>query len=383
MNKINVVIVLVVVIILLGGLFTLIEFSQINSYNLSNSSNTIKIGFIGALTGSGAAYGLEEKQAIEIAVEKINLTGGINGKKIEVIYEDGKCSGTDALSAANKLINIDQVKIIFGGTCSGETLAFGPVAQQNKILVLNSFSLSSKVAEIGDYIFSNVPLGDYSAIKTAKFAMDNNHKRIAVVSEEKDYSVTFSTNFKKALLSLGGEIVLDDTYLSESKDNKLLASKIIVSKPDAVLISVLTNPFVLKDLKEQGYSGAIYGNTNFGVNTIMGDYMQYAEGSYFLAPIELDKNTPKIKEFFSAFKDKFGKEPGSFFWDAASYDKVFILKKAIELVGENSENLKNYFSSMDYYSGLIGNYKFDKTNKVIGIEVAKNKIVSGVPVVVN
>ena len=57
----------------------------------SNNSDTIKIGFIGALSGADPSYGEAMKGGVEIAVEEINSQGGIGGKKVEVIYEDGKC----------------------------------------------------------------------------------------------------------------------------------------------------------------------------------------------------------------------------------------------------------------------------------------------------
>ena len=117
------------------------------------TKETIRIGAIGPFTGDAAVYGQSEKNAIELAVQEINLDGGINGKKLEVIYEDGKCNGMDAATAAQKLINVDKVDIILGGVCSGETLAIAPLAEANEVLVFSSFSSSPDVTNAGDFIF--------------------------------------------------------------------------------------------------------------------------------------------------------------------------------------------------------------------------------------
>ena len=85
------------------------------------SQEPIKIGFIGSLSGDAASYGETEKNTTELALEEINSKGGINGRVVNIVYEDGKCNGKDATNAVQKLINIDKVKIIFGGTCSAET----------------------------------------------------------------------------------------------------------------------------------------------------------------------------------------------------------------------------------------------------------------------
>src|SRR3989344_1718440 len=60
----------------------------------------LKIGFIGPLTGEAAVYGVLDKNSAVLAVEEINSNGGVNGKLIEMIYEDGKCTRLDATSAA-------------------------------------------------------------------------------------------------------------------------------------------------------------------------------------------------------------------------------------------------------------------------------------------
>ena len=97
----------------------------------------IKLGFIAPLTGEASSIGLNNRAAAELAVEEVNAAGGINGRKIEMVYEDGKCAPTDATNAANKLMNVDKVVAIDGAICSSETAAFAPTAMQNKVIVIS------------------------------------------------------------------------------------------------------------------------------------------------------------------------------------------------------------------------------------------------------
>lgn len=75
-------------------------------WNFTNnkSKSVYKIGWISDMTGPQAKYGAYE--AGKLAMEQINANGGINGKPLEIIFENGKCNGTQAVSAMNKLINI-------------------------------------------------------------------------------------------------------------------------------------------------------------------------------------------------------------------------------------------------------------------------------------
>jgi branched-chain amino acid transport system substrate-binding protein len=119
--------------------------------------DTVKIGFIGPLSGEAASYGESMRQGVELAVEQINSKGGIGGKKIEMIYEDGKCAGKDAASAAQKLVSVDQVKFIVGAGCSGETIAAAPIVEPAKVLTLSPVSSNATISTMGDYIFRNHP----------------------------------------------------------------------------------------------------------------------------------------------------------------------------------------------------------------------------------
>ena len=87
-----------------------------------DSDDVVSIGFIGPLTGDAVSYGEPISNAVRMAVDDINQSGGVGGMLLEVIYEDGRCANEDALNATQKLVNIDRVKMIIGGVCSGKPL---------------------------------------------------------------------------------------------------------------------------------------------------------------------------------------------------------------------------------------------------------------------
>ena len=77
-----------------------------------------RIGVMESLTGPGETYGSVAVQAKQMAVDEINAAGGINGRMLELIVEDSKCAAQDAITAYNKLTDVDGVKIILGTSCS-------------------------------------------------------------------------------------------------------------------------------------------------------------------------------------------------------------------------------------------------------------------------
>src|SRR5580658_7517308 len=99
----------------------------------ANAQETVKIGVIQPLTGSVAYNGTTDVNGIKLALGEINARGGVLGKKVEIVVEDGQCKPADTVNAAEKLTQRDKVVALIGAFCSSATAAIMPVAQSNKI----------------------------------------------------------------------------------------------------------------------------------------------------------------------------------------------------------------------------------------------------------
>ena len=91
----------------------------------SSEAATFRLGVMESLTGLGETYGTVANQAKQLAADEINAAGGINGRRLELIVEDSKCS---AVVAYNKLTDVNGVKIILGTSCSSAMLGAAPLA---------------------------------------------------------------------------------------------------------------------------------------------------------------------------------------------------------------------------------------------------------------
>ena len=110
------------------------------------SDEPFVIGAMDALTGVGESYGNPIQQAKLLAMEEINAAGGINGRMLVIIFEDSKCAGQDAITAYNKLTDVDGVKIILGTTCSGAMLGAAPLAEQEGVILLSASATNPDIA---------------------------------------------------------------------------------------------------------------------------------------------------------------------------------------------------------------------------------------------
>ena len=105
---------------------------------VKRGAGEIKIGVITALTGEQGKYGESSQKGIDMAMEEVNINGGISGKKVIAVYEDSQGDPKLAVSALQKLISADKVFIMIGALASSDILAMAPVAEKNKVILLAS-----------------------------------------------------------------------------------------------------------------------------------------------------------------------------------------------------------------------------------------------------
>jgi len=331
----------------------------------------VNIGFIGPLSGNAVNIGESIKKAIVLAVDEINSQGGIKGKRIKMIYEDGKCSNKDAVNAAQKLINIDKVKVIIGGICSGETLAVAPIAEQNKVVLITPASASTDVTQAGDYVFRNTVSDAVGTEILANYIIKNN-KSASIISEQADYSQGWRQLFIENFSKLGGEILNDESYLQDTRDFRSILTKIKSGTPNVLIINPqtdITGGNIIRQAREMGVNAPLYGNNVCSGAKSIENAGSSIEGMILLSLPNLDMQNPKAKNLIDKYKQSYGEITWSELHLGSAYDNVYILSEAISNVGYNAEEIKNYLYNMNY-SGTIGTYNFDKNGDAVGIEFA-------------
>ena len=108
----------------------------------------ILVGVIAPMSGPGASLGEFAKNTVDMTVEKINKEGGVNGQPIQLVYEDDQCDPAKSVSAMQKLINVDRVKIVLETTCSSGVISSVPIATQNGVFVFSSFATSGNLKNV-------------------------------------------------------------------------------------------------------------------------------------------------------------------------------------------------------------------------------------------
>lgn len=339
--------------------FALILFALagINSCNKKTATEKeiITVGVVAPLSGENALYGDILKNGFDLAFTNDSL--------FQLKYEDSKFTKTGSISAINKLISVDKVKIVLGEVTSGNTIAIAPIAEKNKVILFATIASADTLRTYGDYIFRNIPGNKVQGITAANFLYNNlKIKSVAVFGQNSEYGNNITKSFKEQFSKLGGLIKFDDSYLEGDINFKTPLSKIKQSGSQALYIPGNENEpaLILKQAKELNLKIPIIGGDGSSTDNLIRMAGNSSEG-FYCTNVLVDKSSQFYKKYHDAFFAKFSKEPGAY--DAYAYEGGMIILEALKSSGNDADKVKEYLYTHTFQS-MTGNLKFDKDGEV-------------------
>ncbi len=179
----------------------------------------IKIGQIIPITGEAAESGKYHKQGAEIAVDKINAAGGINGRKIQIVLEDDQTTNPGGVAALQKLLEDKEIPVILGSIRSTQVQAMLPTINEAKIPVAIGGTNYGLTHSGSQWVFRFRPHDGMSAKVIAKFLVEElKHKKVAIIHASDAFGNGGRDMLVPAVKALGGEVVFDQGYNNQEKD---------------------------------------------------------------------------------------------------------------------------------------------------------------------
>ncbi len=330
------------------------------------NKETLKIGGITPLTGDAASYGKLAQNVIDLSVEEINANGGINGRPLEILWEDGKCNPGDASRAAQKLTKVDKVSIITGFSCSGEVLGVAPITEKEKVIVMGALSSSPEITHAGDFVFRTFP-SDSSQGKMVAEEAKKRFKNIGMLVEQSDYALgvanVFTDNFT------GG--IQKEEFISSESDFKTRITKLKNENIDAIFLIAQTPSkmdIILKQLSELGWTLPIWGNEVMANDpevvarhTSLFQKVKSVVSATFMPP-----NNEKFRSFVERYKQKYGENPKFMDYVGPSADSINVIAHVLKKVKDptDTEVIRDALYNLDDFEGMHGPVKFDKNGDV-------------------
>jgi branched-chain amino acid transport system substrate-binding protein len=323
----------------------------------NGSSDVIKIGFIGPLTGDGAVYGEPFQKTVQLAVAEINGAGGINGKQIQMIYEDDQCNGTAGANAVQKLVNVDGVQAIVGSMCSGATIAGVPIAAQGKVLLFSPGASSPKLTGINPYFFRDYPSDSAQGKVIADVAYNKeNWRTVAFIQEQTDYAQGINDAFTQNFKASGGK-TMTQAFPTGATDFRSMLTTLKADKPDALFIDTQTpaaTARVLDQLSQLGWKPhLIIDDASAGDAPTVAKYASQLNGA-ITAEFLPSKQNPTFQHLSDTYKAQYGTDLPFYSYMGPSYDAIYLLAAGIKQVGYNGAALAEWSRTISNWSGASG-----------------------------
>ncbi|HKC04553.1 MAG TPA: ABC transporter substrate-binding protein [Patescibacteria group bacterium] len=332
----------------------------------SSNGNSILIGSVLPLTGEQAVYGEGIKNAINLAIDQ-------SGTDVKVIFEDDHgCVAADAVSAAQKLVSIDKVKNIVGAFCSGATLGILPVSEAGKVILISPSATSKNLTGKGHYFFRTIASDAEQSKAIAKYAFDKGYKKGAMLFDSsQDAAVSQKDDVKKTFVSLGGQVVVEESYIKgNDKDFRSQLTKIWSAKPGAIFVGATPEALalILKQARSLGITSVFVAtDTSEGTRQVVDLAGKLSDGLIF--PFSPTPSGKQYTDFVSSYKSRYGKEPSAY--SAEGYDAMTLLLKAVLASnGGTSDDVKSQLLKIGQnYAGASGVISFNSNGDVQKPEV--------------
>lgn len=331
----------------------------------------LKIGFMAPLSGDAAAYGEPVRNAMTLAVEEINAAGGIDGRQVEVIYEDSKCDGKSAATAAQKLVSVDKVRYIVGPVCSGEAFSALPVTSEAKVLMLSPGSSAPKLAGMSPYFMRTYPNDNITGVALAQ-ELAKSYKTTAIITESTDYGLGIKGVYVAEAEKLGMRVVAQEDFTTGTSDFRTVLTRVKETNPQIIFI----NPQTSANLVRIARQAREIGITAPFATVVFNDPETVSSGSAVEGVLLVGTPGLSSESFKSVYTARFGSSAYEFF-AGATYDNVYLIKQAIEAVGDDTEKVQNYLHNLERYDGTLGSYRFDQSGDIVGLPSVVQQIVNG------
>lgn len=326
------------------------------------NDDSVHLGLFVSTTGDIASFGSDTKNGVDLAVAEINAAGGINGKKINLRFEDTASDPQQGGNAATKLATGDSVFLAMGAVASGISLNAAPIFQEKGIPMISPSSTNPTVTQQGDQIFRICYLDDFQGGACAVFAhKDMKAKQAAILSNQDDaYSTGLAKFFKAKFESLGGKIVAEESFKKGNSDFNTQISNIKGKGADVIFVPAYYNDVALiaKQVRAQDINTPLLGGDGWESASLTKNAEGALEGCYFGNHYSQEDKSEKVQNFVKAYKDKYGETPSSL--AALGYDVVYVAKAAIEKAGEfDRAKVAQALRGLKDFEGVTGKFSID------------------------
>lgn len=325
------------------------------------ADTSIKIGFVGSLTGPAAIWGTGNMAGATLAFEELNAVGGINGRKIDFITVDDESSAPKGIAGFNKLVNSDKVFAVFGPSASAVGVPMkATMANSGVPVLIPSFSSPLMTEPMADNIFRAGPINDRMQGRgLANYVVNTEKKtKVAILRQSDEYGATGASSVTGRLKELKFDPVATEVFNAADTDFTSQVLRVRTANPEVIIVYGYPAPsaIITRQLREVGVKAEIIGSSatsNQNYPELVG---KIGAGTMFVSTLEHlpESDDPAMKKFREAFQKRFpdlARQGRPALGDVLGYGGALTMIEAMRRTGKDltREGYMKALESLDGY----------------------------------
>jgi urea transport system substrate-binding protein len=353
--------------------------SSSSSSSSSGGGDTIKVGILHSLSGTMAVSEVAVRDADLMAIEEINAAGGLLGKKIQPVVEDGASDWPTFAEKAKKLIQSDKVACVFGCWTSASRKAVLPVFESNKALLY--YPVQYEGLESSPYIYYTGATTNQQIVPSVEYLLKEGKKKMFLLGSDYVFPRTANKIIKAQLAASGGQTLAEEYTPLGHTDYATIISKIKAANPDVVYNTLNgdSNVAFFKQLQGAGITADKLTTLSVSIAeeeavAIGGDIMQGHLVAWNYYETTKTPENDKFVKAYHAFTSKSGKQRPTSDPVEAAYISVNLWAMAVKKAGSTDvEKVKAAMGGIEF-AAPEGKVTVDGKNHHISKTVRIGKI---------
>ena len=308
--------------------------------SLARAAEPVKIGITTILSGPLADRGQSEQYGAQLALDRINQTGGVLGRPVEAFYANNACKPEVGVPETRRLIEQEHVPVVIGALCTPVTHAIMPVVEQAKVPLVIATSAGQDFVDASgvggnDFAFKTIPSEVDITRGLARWLKSQGMKSIAIVADDAAFQHANAVAMAKAARDAGMSVTAEETIAKDTKDFATIFNRLRDGSPDE-LVAILgpSTAGFFQAYEAAGWKVPVTGRFDLAsALAAVSQAFRDAGGMSGLTAVAvftpaLDK--PEVQEFVKAYKSHYGLVPTqrSFFVFEATYLVVDAIRRA-------------------------------------------------------
>lgn len=330
-------------------------------------ADSVKVGVLAPLTGANAEFGEAFEVAMTMAMEEVNAAGGINGKTLELVFQDSKGDAKESSDLCRQYVDNEDIVAVLGDFTSTACMADAPIVKEAEMAILSPTASNPAFTEMNDCTFGIIGKQDADSRYYAHYVLQEyaGVDNVGIIYIESDWGNAAMSNFVDEAGKIGLNIVETASFVQDEKDFSSIITKMKAANPDhiAIMDQGATSQ-IINQIRTSGWDVSLSTNGPGTSQQLIDLCGENCEGLLLTTPFFFDPENEKEMAWRDEFTERAGFAPTVHSVNA--YDCALLISEAIRQCGDDitRENVRDKLAAIDFSGGLTGQIKFDETGSL-------------------